>query len=1028
MNEAYHKDFPPGTEVGVISNPGEKGVVARKPTVTRSGNVLVPVVFPNGPKYVEDVNLEQAADCPSHPLEQMKSEILMGAKELRRALAHIRLGGKLSDFIYSLEITETEYYSHQFKPVIKILESPTSGLLIADEVGLGKTIEAGLIWTELRSRFAMNKLLVLCQKILCEKWRLELRNKMGVQARICKTPEIVQLINDGYIQGQGFAAICGIEELRLKKNTEILSECLESLDRQAIDMLVIDEAHHLKNPETRTNKLAHVLVESSNYKALLSATPISTSSRNLHSLLKLLDPSNFAIPRYFDDILDANAPLVEARELIRRGRTEDRQEVAENVSKLLHEASEKPLLKGSRQVAQLIDQVSKTDFGDLEERISFAARLEKVNLMSHVFTRTRKSDVVERRVMREPRSEFMDMSENERDFYEKVTKAIASYAQEKNVSHGFLLNMPQRQMASCMPAAIRHWGRSDLSTQDDRDTMLDDGIVEDGQQSDTLTGRLFAGIRELPSYEKLKENDSKYERLREVIRKCLKKPEPDARKVIVFSYFRGTLDYLQERLEADGVSTITLMGGGSTPKEEIIEQFASKEGPQVLLSSEAGSQGIDLQFCWVIVNYDLPWNPMQIEQRIGRIDRIGQKAKKLLIWNLVFNDTLDERIYRGLLDRLGVFRGAIGDLDEILGPIGKLADELMTQNLTPAQEEEKIRQTEKAITEKRRLEDEVSDSDLVLQKIKDAKKRGRRVDGRDIENYVFDFLSESESYQGFSNEPVADNECILELSAQAKIDLEKFISLKRNFSGHTKLHLEARRCLFSNKVRASVSPNTEIISQFHPLVRFIGEKLDERDARIRPAVGARLKRGNMKIDPGIYLLAVSHWWIEGITRVEQLAYEAVGYDGQKHLDPADAETLAGNCADRGELWHECPSECDISQAVQVFNDDLFARIAERHKEFIASEEARNHDRAAIQLNTLDRHFERKQEEIKKMIALLEDRAKTEAKIRNLINARKAQLARLEKSTEEGKLRIEAARNLKHDSEPQDICAAIILVE
>ena len=144
--------------------------------------------------------------------------------------------------------------------------------------------------------------------------------------------------------------------------------------------------------------------------------------------------------------------------------------------------------------------------------------------------------------------------------------------------------------------------------------------------------------------------DTKYHRLRSILTEFLRKHPTE--KVIVFSAFRATLAYLAERLEANGISCIQLKGGQRETKQEIIAQFSQPDGPSVLLTTEVGGEGVDLQFSRVLVNYDLPWNPMRVEQRIGRIDRLGQKADKVFIWNILYADTIDARIYQRLYDKL----------------------------------------------------------------------------------------------------------------------------------------------------------------------------------------------------------------------------------------------------------------------------------------------------------------------------------------------------------------------------------------
>ena len=120
-------------------------------------------------------------------------------------------------------------------------------------------------------------------------------------------------------------------------------------------------------------------------------------------------------------------------------------------------------------------------------------------------------------------------------------------------------------------------------------------------------------------------------------------------KIILFAFYRATLAYLAQRLQQDGIDNILLTGASGGEKTAVIEEFRQRRDATVLLASEVASEGVDLQFCRVVINYDLPWNPMKVEQRIGRIDRIGQKSPKITIWNLFYADTIDERVYDRLL-------------------------------------------------------------------------------------------------------------------------------------------------------------------------------------------------------------------------------------------------------------------------------------------------------------------------------------------------------------------------------------------
>ncbi len=138
------------------------------------------------------------------------------------------------------------------------------------------------------------------------------------------------------------------------------------------------------------------------------------------------------------------------------------------------------------------------------------------------------------------------------------------------------------------------------------------------------------------------------------------------KKIIVFAIFKKTLKYLNIRLKKAGYKSALIYGDPSINKKDVLDKFQYDETIQVLLSSEVGSEGLDMQFCNSLVNYDLPWNPMVVEQRIGRIDRFGQESKKVNIYNIVVRESILEDIYSRLLMRIGIFRESIGDLEAIL--------------------------------------------------------------------------------------------------------------------------------------------------------------------------------------------------------------------------------------------------------------------------------------------------------------------------------------------------------------------------
>ena len=573
--------------------------------------------------------------------------------DLRRTLTHVKLSGRLANVIYSMEATNTDFYAYQFKPVIKLLESPSNGILVADEVGLGKTIEAGLVWTELRSRFDMHRLLVLCPATLREKWRRELSTKIGVTAQICDARDTLNVLRDEDARSRGFAIIGSIQGLRPprlwedddnKKSAAQLARFLRSMEGEdrLVDLLIVDEAHHFRNSDTQNRRLGQLCKEVAEYAVFLTATPIHNGNSDLLSLLRLLDPDTFSRPEAFAQILEANAPLVRARDLI-LGPNPD----VGALRKLLESAQSHPLLQSNRQLSMIrkadltADRLSKAQF-----RSRLAYRLETVNLLAHVITRTRKKDVKEWSIVRDPTAEYVSLQPVEREFYNLVTEVVIGHALQRKTNERFLLAQPQRQMTSSMAAALRSWQERLVELEE---SETDDQGEEENRRRGELgpiVGEIVLQSRDYVNIEDLIRVDTKYRRLKTILAGFLQDYRNE--KVVVFSAFRATLAYLHKRLGGDGIPCIQLMGGQRQPKDEILSIFEDPEGPKVLLSSEVGGEGVDLQFSRLVINYDLPWNPMRLEQRIGRLDRLGQAADKVSIWNILYEDTIDASPLRRL--------------------------------------------------------------------------------------------------------------------------------------------------------------------------------------------------------------------------------------------------------------------------------------------------------------------------------------------------------------------------------------------
>lgn len=564
----------PGIRVRLIDNPARVGITTGKVRELH-GDSYAQVQFPDRAQYCLPDDLELVEDFES--AWDLALEGRFGrADDLRRCMTHLRLSGRLANLIYSMEATNTDFYPHQFTPVLRFLDSPARGILIADEVGLGKTIEAGLIWTELRSREDASKLLIICPAMLREKWRRELLNRFGVKADILNAADLksrIEDIQEGRIHD--CAAICSMQGLRPQRDWEDaetgsssssqLARYLDSLGdlEPVFDLVVIDEAHYMRNPETLTNELGRLVRNVSAHLVLLSATPIHLGNKDLFYLLSLLDEDTFQDVNVFDSVLRANQPLVQLRDHLRRASMPSADVVA-----ALRRAESYSYMGKRRQLRSLIEnaptdeQLSNRDF-----RLALADKVDRANPVSNVVSRTRKREVEEWRSIREPHPEKIPQSPIELRFYERVSERILELAEDYSSGKGFLLVTPQRQMASSIPAAFRAWtgGRRGNNGEE----LYEMGFEADEGYDDRP---VLSAVRDAVydfQYEQLVAGDSKFNRLLEVVGGLLRNNPNE--KIVLFSYFKETLRYLNERLAESGISSVLLMGGARIDKDAVIE-------------------------------------------------------------------------------------------------------------------------------------------------------------------------------------------------------------------------------------------------------------------------------------------------------------------------------------------------------------------------------------------------------------------------------------------------------------------------
>lgn len=970
-----------GTEVRRIDNPGKLGATTGQ--VRARGSIsYYGVRWRDGTNdYVAGDQLELISTAQSDdPYGVIESGRFGRAEDLRRSLTHVHLSGRLANLVYSMGVTNTEFFAHQYKPLLTLLESPADGLLIADEVGLGKTIEAGIIWTELRAREDMRRLLIVCPAMLREKWRNELKNRFGIDASIVNAANLADELRNSSSFGSSKAWIASYQALRPPKSWKptaestgkrlsgrsVLANLLDenATDDPLIDLVVFDEAHYMRNPESAAHTLGEMLREVSHHRVLLSATPINLANEDLYHLLRLCDPDHFQYPSSFREMLAANRPLVLARDAaLRRNSRSD--EIIEHVKA----AASSELLENSRQLASILeDPPTQERLQSAEYRAELASSLERVNLLGHVVTRTRKRDVQMERPRREVTPEKVPMTEAERKFYTYVTEVTRDYAWRRGISDGFLLATPQRQVCSCPAAFARAWLGGDSTLVDDMAELVLEDMEEGEDESEledisaTLKEFLLANRPRDVDAAELERSDSKFARLLDVLSDYF--ADNPGEKVILFSSFRATAHYLAERLSSAGMKSMLLWGNMRESKQDLINEFRDRPELRVLVSTEVAAEGVDLQFCRLLVNYDLPWNPMRVEQRIGRIDRLGQKSKVIYIWNLFYQETIDERILGRLLTRLKVFEEALGEPEPVIGEtIQRLESKLLTSKLTPEEEEAEIERARLALENVRLRQDEleknaaqmIAHGGLVLDRIAAAKELSRRVTESDLIIYVRDFLSRHAPGHQFAQ--LDDiNLYSIQLPMGMAAELDEFCR-RTGQIGQTMLGSGLpRTCKFLNSVTTVGGRAWEPIHQFHPLIRFIGEKLARLDEAFYPVVAVKLQtKFGLDVSAGDYMFAIRKWTFKGVKEEEWLQVAACDLRGQEILADDLAEGLVNAARLHGTDWLEAANQVQLEEIAERL-DQLEVHLAEAYSRASKRKQDENSDRLMFQLHGIEQHL------------------------------------------------------------------------
>lgn len=969
--------FPPGTKVCDKKTKTRTGIVLDRPVKIIGPTIRQSVLFEGeGEKQVPVNMLEKVEEVELSLMERLEKGGYGTVQDLRNAITLRRLSGVLENMIYSMQITNTDFYPFQFIPLLRFLQSDRNCLLIADEVGLGKTIEAGLIWTELRMRSQAQRLLVIVPASLREKWRKELSDRFGIDATVYRSADELLTLMESLEgnAGKGCSAIVSMQTLRGDRGRSgPLSTWMDEKPGggKIFDLIVVDEAHHMRNKETQTNKAVRELRRFARGILFLSATPIQTKNENLFQLLNILDEESFPFPDSVDYIIEMNKPLVGLIGALQRGsvgaiRTEQSaapdlerltaREVSAAVDCIIEARDcwgfDNTVLKGIQK--ELAER--KIDVTAPRDRVQLVRRLDRLNPLSQVMTRTLKRFVHEKRVQRQAFAVAVTPTKAERAYYDLVINKIREYyardGRQTGNPSGLVATVGECLMESCMAASVQSW-ISALPYREDG--ITEEALSEDAEIADSdltvFQKVLGPAVGSFEFLQDLRAHDSKWEKLKETVEGYF--AENPGKKIILFSFFKKTLSYLKGKFDEAGIRSVTVTGDvDPETRNELMKEFKEGDVP-VLLSSEVAAEGIDLQFVSCMINYDLPWNPARIEQRIGRIDRLKQESPVITIFNFFHRGTIGQRIYDQLLTRLDVFNSALGISEIVLGDvIRKLSAELFREKLTPEQEERIIRDKATALENQKAMAQDAEGFSLVYkemsEQIRQSKEMERYVVDSDLLNFVLAFCDREPGGSRLVESVPGSGLYHFSLSAAARGEFERFWARHWTSGARTMLLQDENLLLrFKNK-EGWESAGVERVTQNHPLIAFVADWFARHDLipHDTAAVLYEKKPWDSKalsdIPAGSYAYRIESWNFSragGDRDRIYLSYTAVAVETGAVLSEELAEVLVNSVARTGRT-DRSPRAVDDSviNAHCLAEDDLRERFGVKYEEL--SEQAR----------------------------------------------------------------------------------------
>ncbi|MFX1530285.1 MAG: SNF2-related protein [Promethearchaeota archaeon] len=600
---------------------------------------------------------------------------------------------------------------HQINVTHRLSEEHFPRIILADEVGLGKTIEAGIYIKEMMARNLSERILIIVPASLVQQWKFELENKFNLNFTVYDGKKIKELKQNGHLKSADLLQnpfyydnliICSLQFARNRKYIELLSKI-------SWDIVIFDEAHHLRrylinattgrHRETLNYELARNLSSTCESLLLLTATPLQLNSFELYSLIELIHPEIFSSYSDFEHFRK-NLPFINL--LITNINQIDKLNNFEVKSTL-------KLLKNLRYVNKnSTDNEVLSKLNDESFKINLFKKIEADHTLSKLIIRNRKKNIFQEEFLnkRIVNTIIVNPTREELDVYNEIRLYLAqiynSSISTKNVGLGFVITTLQKLLTSSKYAILKSLERrlEQITRYKDIFLNLDDIIEEDPEffelelEEEFLDSESFDDLKEKLTekqieeslnifnqekilkefYNKLKQipYDSKSDKLIEILDQIYSNNPNE--KVIVFTQFVDTLKFLKRLIEnQENWYFIEVFYGGldKQQKDEAVERFRNRQGFSILLSTEIGGEGRNFQFCRTLINYDLPWNPMKLEQRIGRVDRIGQESREIYIYNFYMEGTVETDIVYALIKRINLFEESIGILEPIIGRVEK---------------------------------------------------------------------------------------------------------------------------------------------------------------------------------------------------------------------------------------------------------------------------------------------------------------------------------------------------------------------